>query len=312
MASKDLLATNTQLPAHLRKAAAAAPDKWATGQSHGFPVLSTKGKVFHISQGDDYELVTDPETGEQANGINIIVLDTHDGVSKVYYDKGYEEGDRSAPTCYSLNGIEPEKDADDRQAKKCALCPHNQWGSRITDSGSKGKACSDQKRLAVSPAGDIKEPMLLRLPPMTLRNWDTYVKGLVRKGLTPSTVITRISFEPKVAYPELLFKATDFVTEEMMAEIEEATDLPQVASIIGSAGMTQADATVAPVDDDEDEEDAPPIPPKPKAKPKPKPKAKPAPPPEPEESDDEDEDDDDLGDLDFDDLDFGDDDDDDD
>lgn len=318
--AKDILASDAQLPAHLRNRQAAM-DEWGSGQSHGFPVLSIRGKVFHVLRGDDAELVTDPQTGEQATGIEIIVLKTHKGTAKTYYEKSYEEGDSEAPTCYSLDGIAPSADADDRQAKKCAICPHNQWGSRITDSGSKGKACSDTKRLAVAAAGTIDDPMLLRLPPMTLKPWDNYLKQLVRKGVNPNDVITRISFEASSSFPQLKFVATGFVTEEMAAEIRqcELDSGAVIDSITGSILNDRAETTNIPEppepdEDDEEEEEAPPPPPKPKPKAKAKPKAKPAPEPEPEEEEEDDDaaDDelDDLDELDFDDIDFGDDDDD--
>lgn len=305
--SKDLLASTSKLPAHLRKFANVDAGEWESGAASGFPVLSLKGKTFHIGRGDDHELVCDPDTGEQATGINIVVLKTHKGVAKTFYSKSYEEGDNGKPTCFSLNGDEPDPASEDRQSRKCATCKHNQFGSRITESGGKGKACNDTKRLAVAAAGDLTDPMLLRLPPMTLKVWDTYVRMLAGKGLVPSAVITRISFNPSVAYPQLVFKAVDFVSEEQVAQLEQALVNPVIDSIIGDV---QADTrgddspvnTADEVDDDDEEEEVAP-PPKPKAKRK----AKPAPPPVEEDDDD----DDDLGDLDFDDIDFGDEDDDD-
>lgn len=347
--SKDLLAIDAdemQLPAHLQgmRADPDTSDEWESGAAAGFPVLSIKGKVFHIGRGEEHELVTDPETGEQATGVNIVVLKTHKGVAKTYYAKTYEEGDAEAPTCYSLDGVAPDPGAEDRQAKKCAICPHNQFGSRITDSGGKGKACNDMKRLAVAPVGDLTDPMLLRLPPMTLKVWDTYVRMLAGKGLKPTAVITRISFNPSVAYPQLVFKAINFVTKKMVGQIEQALANPVIDSIIGDVALDRADSGQPPPppedDEDDDEDDVPPPPtkrksrakrkpapvveeldeeededdedeappPPPKRKPRRK-KAAPPPPPEDDEEDDEEAEDDDLGELDFDDIDFGDDDD---
>jgi hypothetical protein len=304
--AKDILASTGKLPAHLRNFGG-ADDDWESGAAAGFPVLSIKGKVFHVSRGDDHELVLDPNTGEQATGINIVVLKTHKGVAKTYYAKSYEEGDSEAPTCYSLDGLAPAEDADDRQAKKCAICKHNQFGSRITDSGGKGKACNDQKRLAVAAVGQLNEPMLLRLPPMTLKTWDTYVRLIASKGLRPNSVITRLSFNPSVAYPQLEFKAADFVSEDMIPALEEAIINPVLDSIVGGVAHDTKGGESVPIvddeDDEDDEDDAPPPPPKKKAAPKKK--AKPA--PEPEIDEDDDEEADDLDDLDFDDIDFGDD-----
>lgn len=304
----DLIASTKKLPAHL--AALAVQEDWSSGTTGGFPVISTKGKVFHIKRGDELELVTNDDD-EPVSSLQVVVLKTHQGVAKTYYEKTYVEGSDDKPTCYSTNGVEPAMDAEQRQAKKCAICPHNQWGSRITEDGNKAKKCSDVKRLAVAPGGQVNDPMLIRVPPTSLKAWDSYCSMLAKKGLSPAHVITKISFDPNVAHQLLIFKPVGFITEDMVPLLEEALRDPLLDSIIGTAEGPRDEAIHAEAEEESEAEEEPA--PKPKAKPKrkakPKPKVEPEPEPDEEEEPDEGEDDDDdLDELDFGDLDFGDDD----
>lgn len=261
-----------KLPAHLRVLASDAADtvdEWSSGTATGFPVISINGKVFHIKRGDDLELVCrDDDPDEPASKLQIVVLRSNRGVSRTYYADKYVEGSDDAPDCYSDDGITPNADAEDRQAKKCATCPNAQWGSRITENGKKGKACSEVKRLAVVPAGLLNDPMLLRLPPTSLKGWDKYIDSISKRGLNPTQVITQISFDPSVSHQLMLFKPVGFVTADMVAEVEEVLADPMLELIIG-AGNSGADESAGV--DEEDEAPAP----KPKAKRKPR--AKPAP-----------------------------------
>jgi hypothetical protein len=312
MSDKTPALLNSKLPAHLQSLGGDDDaDEWASGTASGFPVVSTRGKVFHVKRGDDVELIAkadDPD--EPETKLKVVVLKTNKGVSRTYYEDTYEEGSDDPPTCYSNDGIIPAADVEDRQAKKCAVCPKAQWGSRITESGKKGKACSEVKRLAVALWSDPSEPMLLRVPPTSLKGWDTYVNMLFKRGVKPPQVITEIRFDPSVSHQVLMFKPIGFVTEDMLEDVQSALAEPTVEQIIG-AGNDPGDIT--PPADDEDEDEAPPKPKK-KAPPKrrapakasdeeddeeeapPKPKKKaPArrrkPAPEPEDSDEDDEED---------------------
>eukprot|EP00729_Bicosta_minor_P019763 gene19763-31784_t len=68
--------------------------------------------------------------------------------SKVFYNSGFVEGSVAKPTCYSNDGIAPASDAEEPQSKKCNVCPHNQWGSRITENGGKAMRFVEEEELA--------------------------------------------------------------------------------------------------------------------------------------------------------------------
>ena len=233
---------SAKLPAYLKPKGGVANMFAAAVSAGGFPVVSIKGKVFHIQRGDDRVLVTKPDDpDEPAASIEVAVIGVNPSKSKVYYDAGFQEGAAEKPTCYSNDGIVPAADAQEPQAKKCALCAHNQWGSRITDNGSKGKACADHMRLAVAPAGQLNDPMLLRVPAASLKTLGQYGDLLAKRGVTPQQVITKVGFDYSVAHPALTFKPLRFVTEEELAEIEETGKQEVIAQITGTASTTHQD-----------------------------------------------------------------------
>ena len=251
--ANDMVAIKaSKLPAHLQgrvKVENAFANAMSVG---GFPVISSKGKVFHIQRGDERTLVTRGEDGEPSSSLTAVILATNPNKSKVYYDHGYEEGSVAKPTCYSNDGIAPASDAENPQAKKCAACPHNQWGSRITDNGGKGKACGDSMRLAIAAPDQLNDPMLIRVPAASLKTLGQYGSQLAKRGVTHRDVITKIGFDFNVAHPALTFKAVDFIDADQLDEIESTLveEADTIEQIIGTsppaAPETEAKADNAP------------------------------------------------------------------
>jgi len=335
--SKEVSVLDKKLPAHLQQLSKSdAVDDWASGTASGFPVLSTKSKVWSIKRGDSTEVITrENSDGEQeeARSISVVILRSNKGVARTYYKTKYVEGSDEAPSCYSNDGVRPSMEAEDRQAKSCAACPHSKWGSVITESGKKGKACSEVKRLAVAPAGQLNDPMLLRIPPTSLKSWDQYVMSLAKRGLNPTHMITKVGFDSSVSHQLLTWKPMNFVNEEMVTEINETAEMAVIEQIIGVENETADQAAASddaaaaeppaktpakrsakkPADDGSDEDDAPPPAKKAPAKKAPAKKApakKPAPEPDSDEdasADESDDSDDDIPELDLDDLDLDDD-----
>jgi hypothetical protein len=220
MANDMVAITASKLPAHLQGKVKSTNVFAAAVSAGGFPVVSIKGKVFHVQRGDERTLITKGADGEPAASLEAVIVAVNPNKSKVYYDQGYEEGSAAKPTCYSNDGLAPAADAEEPQAKKCATCPHNQWGSRITDNGGKGKACGDSMRLAIAPPDQLNDPMLLRVPAASLKTLGQYGAQLAKRGVEPHHVVTRIGFDYNVAHPALTFKAVRFVEEHELAEIE--------------------------------------------------------------------------------------------
>lgn len=231
-------------------------DDLTGGVSVGFPVLSIKGKVFHIKQGGEATLVTQPNSEDPATSLEVVLVKANKHISKVFYATGYTEGSDAKPTCYSNNGEQPEADSEEIQSDKCATCPQNQWGARITDDGRKAKACSDSRRVAVAPAGDLSNVMLLRVPAASLRPLSDYGKALNKRGVPYQAVVTKLSFDHTVAHPLLKFAPVAALPEDKAVEVYEAMTGDIVESILQGGGAEQIAAEAAgEVEDDEEQFD---------------------------------------------------------
>lgn len=216
------------------------------GVSIGFPVLSIKGKVFHIREGGESDLVTQPGDDEApATSLEIVLIKANRHVSKVYYDAGYEEGADAAPTCYSNDGEVPADDSEEKQCKTCAACPHNQWGARITESGKKAKACTDSRRVAIAAAGDLSKVMLLRVPAASLKPLMQYGQALTKKGVPYQAVVTKLGFDYTVAHPLLTFKPVRPITVEEAREVKEQIVSDVTEAILHGGNAAQMAAEVA-------------------------------------------------------------------
>lgn len=238
--------SESALPAHLRKDSneTLADDLIVSGG--GFPVMSIKGKVFTIKRGDEDTILMRQDDDETpASGIEVVLLRAQKAVTKTFYSTGYTEGADAKPTCYSNDGIAPAADAEDPQCNKCAICPHNQWGSRITDNGKEAKACQDNKRIAIAAPGAINDPMLLRIPPGSFKALTEYAKLLKTRGLDYNMVLTRVSFEAAAAVPQLKFKPMGFLDAATYEKVKAEFNSDLVQDIIGITG-----APVPPVAED--------------------------------------------------------------
>lgn len=233
---------NAKLPAYLTAGNfAASADDLTSGVGQGYPVISIKGKVFHLIKGEERTLITKPGEDEPAGSIEVIILRANPNLSKVYYSTGYVEGSDSKPDCYSNDGKVPAADAEEAQSKTCATCPHNQWGSKITENGAKGKACSDSRRVAIAMPGHLNEPMLLRVPAASLKTLAQFGDTLKKRGVPNyNVVITKIGFDYTVAHPALTFKPVGFVDEATANEAANMTADEVVAQIIGTVPTARA------------------------------------------------------------------------
>lgn len=260
----NIIPFESTLPAFLQgDAAAAAAAAEIMSGGLGFPVMSIKGKTWTIVRSDERKLLTKPdEDGEEqpVRSIEVVILRGNVRDSKTYYATGYVEGSTEKPTCYSNDGVAPAADAAEPQSAKCATCAHNQWGSRVSEDGqTKGKACSDVRRLAIAAPGMLNDPMLLRVPPASLKAMSQYGDQLKKRNLAPFQVITKLGFAAEVSNPQLTFRPIGFVTEAMYKDILEARESDVVMNIVGQSSTPAPAAPPAPAVPDK------PAPAKPKA-----------------------------------------------
>jgi len=278
--------SGSNLPAFLKKVDIAALNSDLTAHAGGgFPVISIKGKVFAVVRDGEREIQMNPKDPDSAaTSLNVVLLKANKGTSKVFYIKGYDKdsSEGQKPDCYSNDGVEPAADAQNKQAKKCATCPHNQWGSRVSEKGAtKGKACADAVRMAVAPAGQINDAMLLRVPPASIKALGEYGQMLAKRGVGYNMVVTKVGFDLQAESPKLTFSAVGLLDDEGFAEVQEIAASDVMSNILGSsimaavaaeaaAPVAKPKATPKPVVEEAEEE-------APAPKPAAKPKAKPAP-----------------------------------
>jgi hypothetical protein len=209
----------------------------SAGIEMGFPILGFKGKVWtERYRGEDKTLMRDDGDGPR-NSVEVVVIKVSAAKSKIFYKDGYKEGSTEAPDCFSTNGVTPDPQSKAKQHDVCATCPMNQWGSRTTTAGKKGKACSDAKRAAIAPLHDIKNearggPLLLRVPAASLQGLAGYVDQLKSMGFPYCAVGTRISFDAAEAYPKFVFGAIRPLTDAEADAVIELRDSRQVERIL--------------------------------------------------------------------------------
>lgn len=245
MAKNTLIPFNEDshsMPAHLQSVLGGPQNnELAGGVSGGYPVISFRGKTWSVNEGGTSTIVMKPDDEDEiATALEVVIVKANPQLSKVYYEGGYVEGSQEKPVCYSNDGVKPAADAATPQCGTCAACPHNAWGSRISDNGSKGKACSDSRRLAVAPSGELDRPMLLRVPAATLKDLAQYASMLTKRNAPYQAVVTKIGFDPTVAHPKLTFKATRWLSAEEAATVAETMQTDMVAQIIGTTPSPSA------------------------------------------------------------------------
>jgi hypothetical protein len=254
--------SSSQLPAHLRRTQAesrAVASELSGGVTAGFPIISYRGKVWRVRKGGEEVSYLDAN-GDPIQSIELVFVKSNKLPSKTYYESKYEEGDTAAPTCWSSDGIKPDASVPRKMNAVCATCKFNQWGSRISESGKKGRACSDVRRMAVVFADELARKgtdahlFLMRVPPASLNPLKDYAdKVLGPAGIEYFALATRVGFDTTTAHPKLTFRAAvvnnqpRFLTEveyaavQTLRESDDASRMLSEEPDYAGAGTTGAE-----------------------------------------------------------------------
>lgn len=192
----------------------------------GFPTFSTAAGVLSLNDA--------PLPGNQ---MAVVILDTT--FENVYYEGSYDAKNPQPPICFA----QARKDVDlvphdtvvergQAQAEACEGCPMNEWGSADT---GRGKACKNQRRLVVIPAGSfakngdftpIEDPAhfakaeaaFLKVPVTSVKGYAAYVKQIaITLRRPPFAVITRVSVVPDAKSQFLVqFEALEEIADPAM------------------------------------------------------------------------------------------------
>jgi hypothetical protein len=223
-----------------QEAVAETNDVFAGGISTGefLPMLSIRGNRFRLRiDGDETVL---PETA-----INVILVTSRANVSKVFYPGQFNPGaEDKKPVCSSSDGMYPDAGVDQPQSETCQLCPNGAWGSKITPSGKKGKACNDYKLVVLALAMKPDTAFALRIPASSLKPFSGYIQKLKLAGVPADAAITKISLGNE-EYPTLNFDFVSTVsTREQYEQVKELAQSVEVLNAVKIAPRNSAAPTV--------------------------------------------------------------------
>jgi hypothetical protein len=160
----------------------------------------------------------DPDNPELAKEIVGVIVDHHP--VNAYWAIKYS-GENNPPDCSSMDGKEGVD--QDGNRNPCNSCPHNEWGS---DEDGRGKACKNMRRIYILPKGEMF-PLLLTLPPTSLKNFSNYLaKRIIGKGRRSYNVLTKVSLKKAVSsggitYSQASFSLAGVLSEEDAKKMEE-------------------------------------------------------------------------------------------
>ena len=226
-------------------------DELAAGVMGGFAVVTYKGKEWNVKYQGVKTLITRNDvhgdgSSDPAASLEVVIVKSSPIITKTWYEKGWEDGSNNPPDCFSSNGITPDANVPKKQNNICKTCKWDAFGSRAQE-GFKGKACQDNRRIAVVPAKDIDNEafggaMLLRVPPASLKELVKHGAALDQRGLQYFGVVSKISFTSD-SYPHLIFGPVRVLTDEEEVKVIGMRDSPQVSRVLSE---TPAEANAAP------------------------------------------------------------------
>ena len=241
---------STKLPSYLKTVDRSALNTDLSAHaSAGFPVLSIKGKVFtEVRDGEKVVLPNPKDPDSPATSLDLVIIKGNPTKSKVFYANGFDEkAESKKPDCFSNDGSKPDASVDKPMSSTCATCPKNEWGSKISETGKKLKACSDSVKLAVAKFDDLEDPYLLRVPAASMTPLGDYNKLLNKRGVDHQMVLTKIGFDMTEASPKLTYKPEGFLDEAQWNKVKEVAQSDVVRRILGASVTEVHEAEAASV-----------------------------------------------------------------
>ena len=211
MSNMTLFKSGSVIPDYLREASDATTRDIAG--SSGGKQISIKGGVWRMVVGGE-EVAKNEDRAK-----NFVVIASGKGVTRTFYADKYEEGKDIKPACWSAEGVVPNEEVANPQAKTCATCPQNIEGS----GDGKARACRYSKRLAVALENDIGGNIYrLSVPAksyfgraegekMPLQAFGKFLSG---HGIPITGIVTEARFDTAEAVPVLKFRAVRPLSKE--------------------------------------------------------------------------------------------------
>jgi hypothetical protein len=158
----------------------------------------------------------DPENPDAEKEVFGVIIDHHP--INAYWAAAYS-GEKNPPDCSSMDGI-VGTDRETGEIKTCVTCPKNQYGS--AENGG-GKACKNMRRVYFTRP-DYLFPMLLVLPPTSLRNFNDYIKrSIIGKNRRSFDILTKFTLVKDknaggIVYSKALFSPAGALPEGLKAQ----------------------------------------------------------------------------------------------
>lgn len=221
---------STNLPTHQAAGSVALPGQWENKMAQyaheGLSNERAPGQLFSTKGG----ILTFGGIPVPNNRMQVCVLAAM--FENVYYPRPYDPNNPESPECYAFSldgrGMAPHADAEHKQNPTCDGCRWIQWD---TGPGGRGKACKEQRRLALLPAAALSDPKAvedatvgyLRLPVTSTKAFSEHVKHVGMKGLPVFAVVTDVVLAPD---PKTMWKFSfGFVSQithpEVLAAVEK-------------------------------------------------------------------------------------------
>jgi hypothetical protein len=207
--------------------------------------ISIKGGVFRkYAGGKEIGAIEDRH-------MNVIIVKMAHKASRMFYDKGYKEGEKVSPACWSADSEKPDAEVKTPVASSCLNCPMSAKGSGDNGVGTK---CKLSWRTAVvlpnDPSGDV---MQLVLPATSAFGKEDngkfpfrpYIQHLASHNVSAGRVITKMAFDTKAPTPKVLFSPVGAVPDEDLETIARQAKSPAAEAAI-KLNVYQMDETAAP------------------------------------------------------------------
>jgi hypothetical protein len=228
--------TAVAVPAYLRATADSVTSQIGGGMGAGRNRIGLKGARFRLVQAGQEIAVKDEPY------LDVIILGANVAINRTFYAGTYDPSVKAPPSCFSVDGISPAKDAAEPQSSKCATCPQNEKGSKVFE-GRKARACAFSKRLAVMLSGDPeREVYQLDVKALSLfgdgidakglYTLSGYAKFLAARGVRAEGLVTRLSFDTASSVPKLYFTPQSFIAEEEFAVVAKLAKSAEVKSVL--------------------------------------------------------------------------------
>jgi hypothetical protein len=245
---------NPQLPAYLGAFNSALGTDLALGGFSGNRI-GLKGSRFRLIVNGQEEAIL------ETFNLDVIIVGAAPGVARIFFEGNYDPdgATKAHPVCYSSDGVTPGADVTNPQSLRCATCPQNEKGSKISDNGVKTKACNYFKRMMVTLVDD-PEHRLFKLdgkamtifgegvPAQNKFTLNEYAKKFSTRGLDPAHFVTRLSFDPDSSVPKLYFSPLRVITED---------EAPWVMDLVNSEDVKAGVMITAITDASDAEQEAP-------------------------------------------------------